>query len=125
MTTVEVSGAATAQWVDVGPVDAHLPDRGAAALVDGCQVAVFLLADGSLHAIDNHDPISGANVLSRGIVGDRAGVTVVASPIYKQCFELATGRCLDDPERSVRAHDARVVDGRVQVRISSSTRAAS
>ncbi|MEK7679781.1 MAG: nitrite reductase (NAD(P)H) small subunit [Deltaproteobacteria bacterium] len=55
-------------------------------LVNDRQIALFLLQDGSLHALDNHEPISGANVLSRGIVGDRAGVPVVASP------EAAVGR---------------------------------
>jgi len=108
----------SATWVDVGPLDRLTPDRGAAALVDGHQVAVFRLGDETLHAIDNRDPISQANVLSRGIVGDRGGVPVVASPIYKQCFELATGRCLDDPERIVRTHEVRVVAGQVQVRLS-------
>ena len=74
------------------------PDRGAAAILpDGAQVAVFLLSDGSLHAIDNIDPFSAAGVLSRGIVGDRAGTPVVVSPVYKQAFDLRTGTCLDDP----------------------------
>jgi nitrite reductase (NADH) small subunit len=77
MSTIE-----TTRWSDVGPLAALLPDRGTAVLVDGHQVALFLLRDGSLHAHDNHDPISGANVLSRGIVGDRGGVPIVASPIY-------------------------------------------
>ena len=35
-------------------------------------------------------------MLSRGIVGDAAGVPKVASPIYKQSFDLRTGECLDD-----------------------------
>jgi nitrite reductase (NADH) small subunit len=112
MTAIE-----TASWVDVGPVTHLTPDRGVAALVDGRQVAVFLLCDGSLHALDNRDPFSGANVLSRGIVGDRAGEPVVASPIYKQCFELATGRCVDDPGHAVAVHDVRAEDGRVHVRL--------
>ena len=118
MTALEVEMRGTAAWVTVGPVHAFTTDRGTAARVAGRQVAVCVLADGSLHAIDNHDPISGANVMSRGIVGDRAGVVVVASPIYKQCYELATGRCLDDPEQSVRIHAIRNADGVIQVRIS-------
>ena len=93
-------------------------------LVDGHQVAVFLLSDGSLHAIDNHDPVSGANVLSRGLVGDRGGVALVASPIYKQGFELATGRCLDEPWLPVQAHHVAVSDGRVLVSLSEPSRAA-
>jgi nitrite reductase (NADH) small subunit len=105
------------RWHDVGPVTSMTPERGAAALVEGRQVAVFVLADGTVRAIDNRDPFSQANVLSRGIVGDRGGVAVVASPVYKQCFELDSGRCLDDPDRPVRAHHARVVDGRIHVRL--------
>lgn len=79
------------------------PDRGVAAILpDGEQVAVFLLTDGSLHAVTNIDPFSAAGVLSRGIVGDRAGTPVVVSPVYKQAFDLRTGACLDDPGVSVR-----------------------
>jgi len=107
----------TDAWVEVGLTADLMTDRGMAALVGCHQVAVFRLGDGSIHAIDNHDPISGANVLSRGIVGDRAGVPVVASPIYKQCFELATGRCLDDPWLPVRVHHVRDADGRLLVRL--------
>jgi nitrite reductase (NADH) small subunit len=54
-------------------------------------------------------------VLSRGIVGDRGGRATVASPIYKQVFELATGVCLDDPSVCVPTYPVRVVDGMVEV----------
>jgi nitrite reductase (NADH) small subunit len=40
-------------------------------------------------------------VLSRGIVGDLKGEVVVASPVYKQHFNLASGQCLEDPAVSV------------------------
>jgi nitrite reductase (NADH) large subunit len=35
-----------------------------------------------------------AHVLSRGIVGELRGERVVASPLYKHHYSLATGRCL-------------------------------
>jgi nitrite reductase (NADH) small subunit len=92
-------------------------DRGVAALVDGVAVAVFVLGDGSLHAIDNIDPISGASVLSRGIIGEVDGAPTVASPMYKQRFDLRSGRCLDDDEATVRVHDARLIDGHIVVRL--------
>ena len=114
--TTSITTRATA-WTDVADVASLTPDRGVAVLVDGHQIAVFLLSDGSLHAIDNHDPLSGANVLSRGIVGDKGGIPVVASPIYKQCFELATGRCLDAPDHAVATHDVRISGDRVHVRV--------
>src|SRR4051812_2182075 len=61
-----------------------VPNCGVCALVDGEQVAIFRLDDDRVFAIGNGDPFSGANVLSRGLVGDLKGELVVASPIYKQ-----------------------------------------
>ncbi|MEU4446558.1 nitrite reductase small subunit NirD [Actinosynnema sp. NPDC050801] len=92
------------------------PDQGVAALLpDGSQVAVFLTAAGTVHALGNIDPFSGAAVMSRGIVGDRGGVPVVVSPVYKQAFELSTGKCLDDPLTGVPVHPVAVRDGIIQV----------
>jgi nitrite reductase (NADH) small subunit len=70
-------------------------ERGAAALVDGIQVALFRTHDDQVFAIQQRDPYSGAYVLSRGIVGSRGDVPTVASPMYKQVFDLRTGACLD------------------------------
>ena len=95
---------------------ARLPvDRGVAALVDDEQVAVFRTAAGDLHAVSNHDPFSGAMVLSRGIVGSRGTRPTVASPVYKQVFDLETGECLDDPAVRLPVHVVRVRDGIVEV----------
>jgi nitrite reductase (NADH) small subunit len=105
----------TAAWVPVCRYDELLPERGVAALVAGHQVAVFRTFDGVLHALDNHDPFSGAQVLSRGIVGTRGDIPTVASPIFKQPFDLRTGQCLTDPDVSVATHGVRCVDGIVQV----------
>lgn len=105
-------------WVPVCPLGRLTPDRGVAALVAGQPVAVFRLSSGDLHAIANVDPASGASVLSRGIVGDAGGIATVASPMYKQRFDLRTGACLDDPSAVVAVHDAALVDGVVHVRLS-------
>ena len=102
-------------WRSVCPLDRLQPGRGAAALLGGRQVAIFRLADDSVYALDNYDPCGGAPVLSRGIIGDRGGEPVVASPLYKQAFSLVTGQCLDEPERSVRVYPVRVVDGWVHI----------
>jgi len=90
-------------------------DRGVAALVDGEQVAVFRTADEGLYAVSNHDPFSDAMVVSRGIVGSRGDRPTVASPVYKQVFDLETGRCLDDPAVTLQVHPVRVRDGVVEV----------
>ena len=101
----------------VCPLDRIIPDRGVAALVEGRAVAVFHLSDGELFAIDNLDPISGASVLSRGIVGDAEGIPTVASPLYKQRFDLRSGRCLDDETKAVAVHDVRCEAGIVHIRL--------
>ncbi len=92
-----------------------IANTGVAALVDGEQVAVFRLDDDSVHAIGNFDPFSRANVLSRGIVGDLKGELVVASPVYKQHFELRTGRCVEDESVRIPVYRARIEDGFVVV----------
>ena len=84
-------------WVVVCRLHDIVPNTGVCALVGERQVAVFRLDDDSVYAIDNYDPFSRVNVLSRGIVGDLKGELVVASPVYKQHFSLATGQCLEDP----------------------------
>lgn len=102
-------------WVDVCPLDKLIPGRGVCALVGGLQIAVFRIAGEEIYALSNFDPFSGAFVLSRGIVGSRAERLKVASPVYKQSFDLQTGVCLDDVTVSVRTFEVRVLDGMVQV----------
>ena len=102
-------------WVDVCPLDKLIPGRGVCALVGDLQVAVFRIAGEEIYAISNFDPFSRAFVLSRGIVGSKAERLKVASPIYKQSFDLVTGVCLDDATVTLPTSEVRVVDGMVQV----------
>ncbi len=103
------------RWETVCAYDRLLPERGVAALIGDVQVAIFRLHDGTVHAVANVDPFSAAAVMSRGIVGDRAGVPTVASPIYKQVFSLLDGACLDDAGVTLASYPVRVDDGRVRV----------
>jgi nitrite reductase (NADH) small subunit len=102
------------QWTTVCALDRILPSTGICALVGDRQVAVFRIED-KLYAIDNYDPFSKAYVLSRGIVGDRQGIPKVASPIYKQNFNLQTGECFDDPNISVPVYPVRLIENQVQI----------
>ncbi|MBW4542686.1 MAG: nitrite reductase small subunit NirD [Myxacorys chilensis ATA2-1-KO14] len=102
------------RWITVCALNDILPDTGVCALVNNQQVAIFRVGE-ELYAIANYDPFSNANVLSRGIVGDRNGIPKVASPVYKQNFNLATGECLDNAEISVPTFSVRVMDQQVQV----------
>jgi nitrite reductase (NADH) small subunit len=109
MTAVEV-------WTRICLVTDLIPNRGAAALLEGGeQVAIFRTGADEVYALSNIDPFSGAAVLSRGIVGDVKGVPAVASPMHKQRFDLRTGACLDDPEVTVAVYPVRVEDGVILV----------
>ncbi|RYV49655.1 nitrite reductase small subunit NirD [Pengzhenrongella frigida] len=97
MTAPSVAPAtlATARWLAVCRLDDLVPERGAAALVGDEQVALFRLVDDRVLAVAQLDPFSGAHVISRGIVGSRGAVPTVASPMYKQVFDLRTGQCVE------------------------------
>lgn len=102
-------------WTTVCRYDDLLPERGVAALIGTGQVALFRMFDGSLYAIGNQDPFTGACVLSRGIVGTRGDIPTVASPLLKQVFDLRTGTCLDDETASVPVFAVRERAGQVEV----------
>jgi nitrite reductase (NADH) small subunit len=108
----------TTTWIRVCSVDQLIPERGIAALVGSDPVAVFLLDDGTVHAVAHRDPFSNANVMARGIVGSVGSGDscrdTVASPMYKQVFDLATGECLTEPG-SIAVHPVRLVDGHVEI----------
>lgn len=103
-------------WVTVCNLDAIAPNTGVNALIGTEQVAIFRIGlTDEVYATGNFDPFSNAFVMSRGIIGDRKGVLKVASPIYKQNFDLKTGVCLDDETVALPVYPVRVVDGQVQV----------
>jgi nitrite reductase (NADH) small subunit len=110
-----------ARWLDVCSIDDLQPDSGVCALLDGQQVAIFWLAetDAKIYALSNYDPFGKANVLSRGLTGDIGGQPVIASPLYKQHFNLQTGICLEDETVKIPTYPIRIDNGRVQVSLSS------
>ncbi len=113
------------RWVRICSLRELEPGRGVAGLVDDQQVAVFLLPGtplGScpepasrLRAVDNLDPVSGANVLSRGLIGSTGDIDYVASPMLKHRFDLDSGRCLDGVSPGVRVWPVRVWGTTVEV----------
>lgn len=109
----------TGAWQAVCRPEQLLPDTGVCALVGGRQVAVFFSKRLNRYfAVDNYDPIGEANVLSRGIIGSVGERVCVASPLYKQHFDLQTGECLEEPDVRLRVYPVRLQAGSIAVQVS-------
>jgi nitrite reductase (NADH) small subunit len=122
MSKTQLMRQSATQWTTVCPLNRIAINTGVCALVNDVQVAIFRVGDGTqIYALSNYDPFSKAHVLSRGIVGDRNGIPKVASPVYKQNFNLITGECLDDPNVKVPTFLAQVVDKQVQIKTRATT----
>ncbi len=97
-------------WVTVCERKDLVAGAGVCVLLGNDQVALFYLPEESreVYAVANRDPIGAANVLSRGIIGDIGGQLVVASPLYKQHFNLESGACLEDDEVQIPVYAVRL-----------------
>ena len=103
-------------WVEVCGLDDITPNTGVGALIEQQQIALFRVGqEKRVYALSNQDPFSQAFVMSRGIIGDLQGERVVASPLYKQHFSLATGRCLEDKDHKLLVFPSKIENGRVFV----------
>jgi nitrite reductase (NADH) small subunit len=102
------------QWQAVCRSGDILSGLGVRALFGEKHVAIFRVQD-ALYAVDAIDPFTSAAVIARGIVGDLKGQIVVASPIYKQHFNLETGACLEDEAVSLTTFPVREENGKVEL----------
>lgn len=112
------------QWTDVCAIEDLVANSGVCALVAGKQIAIFSQVDFKgnhtnvrVFATANFDPIGKANVLYRGILGSVSDQVVVASPLYKQRYNLNSGQCLDDESIVIDVYDTQIVDGRVHIKM--------
>ena len=114
-------------WTGVCTRRQLMPERGVAVLVGGLQVALFRIVgvadDGTptdfVYAVGHKDPACGANVMARGIVGSvmtpEGQRDTVASPMYKDVYDLASGACLTRPELHLPVYRTWVAGGVVYV----------
>ena len=105
-------------WNNICKISDIVPNGARAALIDGEQVAIFRIQQGDseqLFAISNYCPFSKANVLSRGLVGSIGETLVVASPIYKEHFNLATGQCIEDEDVKLKCWSVQLDGDTIQV----------
>lgn len=104
-------------WLTICKTTDIAPNTGGCAKVGDKQVAIFFSErTDALYAISNYDPIGKANVLSRGIIGSMGDQLCVASPLYKQHFNLATGVCFEDPSIQIDVFEVRQNNGVIQIR---------
>lgn len=106
--------------VEICTLDDLERDWGEVALVGQRQIAVFRMQDDTVYACDHADPNSGALVMARGIVGETVdGVPTLASPLYKEVYDLRDGSCRTGADFTLPVHHVTVEDGRVLVELSS------
>ncbi|MDX1805141.1 MAG: nitrite reductase small subunit NirD [Alcanivorax sp.] len=103
-----VNNAMELKWRSVCRLQDILPGTGVGVRLATGQAALFRTREDELFALDNHDPFSRANVISRGLLGSLGGRKVVASPIYKQHFCLDSGKCLEDEGVSLTVYPVRL-----------------
>ncbi|TDQ24435.1 nitrite reductase (NADH) large subunit [Raoultella sp. BIGb0149] len=108
-------GAPSARpWQAICDLEAIPAEAGIGARLGERQIALFRFGE-QIYALDNLEPGSDANVLSRGILGDAGGEPIVISPLYKQRIRLRDGRACDGGEQAVRAWPIKVENGKVWV----------
>ncbi|QXI39720.1 nitrite reductase small subunit NirD [Pseudomonas xantholysinigenes] len=119
MSKSTVAVASETLWQVVCQAGDLVADSGVVVWHAGAQVALFYLPGQGreLYAVENRDPRSGANIIGRGLVGNLQGNVVVAAPLYKQHFCLASGRCLEQPGQALRVWPVRLNGGRVELQL--------
>jgi nitrite reductase (NADH) small subunit len=98
--------------VAVGPVSDLTPGEGRTYVVQNRQVAVFLLSDGTVRAMDAVCPHRGGPLADGQI--DAGGVMC---PLHQYAFSFDTGACASESVGSVRTYTASIRDGSVVVHV--------
>jgi nitrite reductase (NADH) small subunit len=107
------------EWFDICGIDDILHNMGRCALFNEQQVAIFRVEDKDgqeqFYAVNNYCPFSESNTISRGLTGSIGEKLVVASPIYKQHFDLSTGICIEDESVNLKTYPVRLNGNTVQL----------
>ncbi|MDO5645059.1 MAG: nitrite reductase small subunit NirD [Dermabacter sp.] len=128
--TNEVSMMSDENWQIVCKVADLESEWGEAALFGTEQIAVFKAWDDAIYITSNIDPRTEQGVMSRGIVGDHEvdgeRRPTIASPLYKESYDLATGHCYTTSNFRLPVYASRVSeDGVLEVDLNSKTDAVS
>lgn len=88
---------------------------GEAALIHGRQVALFRVDSATVFAVSHRDPVSGAQVMARGIVGSKGKRFTITSPLHKEVYFLDSGVPVSGTGTALRSFPVQVQDGTVEV----------
>lgn len=104
-------------WATVCELSQLEPLWAEAAMVDGLQLALVLMPNGTVYAVSNQDPATGSFVMCRGIVGSHGDRDTLSSPLHKQVYDLATGECFSSADLTLPTYETRIESGSVRVRV--------
>ena len=110
MTTTE--SRTTAREYEVGALSDLTPGEGRTYTAGGRQIAVFLLGDDTVRALDAVCPHRGGPLADGQIDPD-----LVVCPLHQYAFRFDTGRCTAPGIDPVHIYPARVHDGRIVVTV--------
>ncbi|SFX32033.1 nitrite reductase small subunit NirD [Marinospirillum alkaliphilum] len=109
-----------ARWHKVCQEEDLVAHSGVAVLIQPASgvpqsVALFWLPgqQPALYALAHLDPLIGVEVLAHGLLCESGGVWSVASPLYKQHFQLKDGRCLEQPDTCLQTWPVKLEEGQV------------
>ncbi len=108
----------TNTWIEVCSINDVPENGGTCVKVDDKQIAVFnFTRTGKWYATDNMCPHKQQMILSRGMIGDKAGEPKVACPFHKKTFSLETGQCLSGEDYHISTYEIKVEAGTIYIAI--------
>lgn len=111
-----VSHEDVSTWYDAGGMESFTSDAGACIKYKSAQIAIFHFERiGKWYACQNLCPHKMEMVLSRGMIGDAAGIAKVACPMHKHNFSLEDGSCLTGDLPSIATFPVKIENARVLV----------
>jgi len=115
---VQTKAQQLCDWYDICDEHDLVSNSGVCALIGEQQIAIFTVdwqERRQLYALSNGDPVGKANVMYRGIIGSVDAKPVVASPLYKEHYCLATGQCLENEDLALQVFAVELNAGKVRV----------
>ncbi len=103
-------------WFKAAAVSKFPKNGGACIKYKGKQIAVFnFTRESTWYACQNLCPHKMEMVLSRGMIGEEAGIPKVACPLHKNTFSLQTGAHLNGDLEAITTYPIKVEHGFVYI----------